>query len=118
MNEISLRDYLAIHAPAEPWPSFQPAIEYPPLDIPSINPVGNNGEYPTDDELKELTAWRMDGYDPEPEISARFSFWMAAWAAYHQKRIGQSKEYELERRAQWPWYYADQVIARRLKGST
>lgn len=114
IDDSVLRAYFAAHAPAEPWPEFEPIM--PPKPIPPIRePVGNNGEAPTDDELKSLKEGRSSIADQE-KAHPKFTYWIRAWHEYQREMIEYDTRYFRERRAQWPWYYADQVLARRLTG--
>lgn len=118
-NALTLRDYFAAHAPAEPWSHFMPVMPPPPT-APSIHPIGNEGQEPTELQERNLREWRMDGsYDIDTEPGyAKFSGWCEAWRDYHRARRERESQQWIERAEQWRWFYADTMLARRAKGRT
>lgn len=109
---MSLRDYFIAHAPAEPWPEFSPKMPDRPT-APPIHPVGNDGEAPTDEECVALDNWRIDPcWDPETEYP-KYSYWIKSWDDYWRDSQQHQKNMILQRRIQWPAYWADTQLKER-----
>ena len=78
---LTVRDCFIAAAPAEPWPEFKPAMP-PKPSSPPLEPVGNDGEAPTDDELRSLLDWHNDPIWDAHIVHPKFSFWVDAWLEY------------------------------------
>ena len=103
---LDARIYLAAHAPAEPWLEFEPVGVPPAPTSPLL--VGDNGKWPSDDEVLQCHRWRRD---PSGDLGLpNFSLWEAAMKAFWAK----SNDHERARIAavcrQWPWYYAAAML--------
>lgn len=112
---MSLRDYFIAHAPPEPWRFFEPTMPPKPRE-PDRTPIGNEGEAPTDDQLRNLRDWVRDPcWDPETEYPA-FSMWVTWWRAYWKARDTWQEVRDHQHYMQWPCFWADVMIAQRKKG--
>lgn len=116
-DQTTLRDWFAIHAPAEPWPDFEPV--YPPRpDEPPLLPVGNNGEAPTAEDEKRLWGLlREDAWDAHLHFP-EYSYWIAQWSEYWEAHREWEKACQRARREQWPYYYADVMMRERERTET
>lgn len=113
-SQPSLRDYFAAHAPETPWPHFRPKVPPPPRK-PMEDPIGNDGEAPTPDEERDLRGWYNDPvYDAE-ERHPTFSYWVKSWRDYWRACHDHEENVQIARRVQWPWFYADTMLAQRTK---
>lgn len=113
---MTLRDYFAAHAPSERWPHFVPRVPPAPA-APSCEPVGNDGEAPTDEQRQTLNAWRHDpcwDADTTPSLVA-FTCWIEAWNDHWQARAAWKEAMRVASAEQWPWFYADRMLAERAK---
>ena len=116
-DQTTLRDWFAIHAPAEPWPDFKPDMP-PKPEQPPLEPVGNNGEAPDEREMRQLYCWRQDPiYDVEEDLPT-FSYWVGMWREYWEERANWYRAFEQARREQWPYYYADVMMRERERTET
>lgn len=105
---MTLKDLLMAGAPAVPdW--FEPTVP-PKPEQPFYEPVGDNGEYPTEEERALLLQWRS-GEIERPNLSS-FSYWCDAWGLYREKYAEWKRNRERERLLQWPLYYAEEVMKR------
>lgn len=108
---LSIRDYLAAHAPSEPQPWFTPVMPERPKAPPT--PEGHDrqkmiditdyldlGEA-TDDELRHAG---------DPAIVRVFAAEMSAFAT---AAVAWDREQLRQKYAQWPWAWADAVLAAR-----
>ncbi len=101
---MSLRDYFIAHAPAEPQSWFEPVM-------PSA--------YPADPPFSSLTKedqkdWRDEKMDWAPEqCSAELIAYAKAREQARKSRINWTKDIERERYLQWPFAWADAMLARR-----
>ena len=97
---MSLRDYFIAHAPAEPWPEFDPVM-----------PTG-----------RPLSMW---AHEDAPDDGPRFHCARAAELHYqcdgefviNEAKLEQSEwdgERDLQRRIQWPAFWADAMLLARL----
>lgn len=89
---MTLRDYFAMHAPAEPPHWFRPKMRAKP-DSKYVDEEGN--EYP-------------NAYAAEKAVGEHFR------DANQESRDDWEKDFLIERIAQWPWFWADiQLEARK-----
>lgn len=109
----TLRDYFAAHAPEQMWPHFKAAVP-PRPEAPSAQPIGNDGQYPTDLEERNLTDWRRDAHWDIDEDLPNFSNWCAGWRAYWKAKQQWEDDQLIARREQWPWFYADAMMRGRM----
>ena len=113
---MSLRDYFAAHAPAEPQAWFEPTM--PPY--PQTPPV------PAD--LPEAVRCRIESWcnDPcydlvglfgnaNPELLQRVQAFDDAWSAARKEQRAHNLEYARRQLVQWPWAWADAMLAEREK---
>lgn len=87
-SQATLRDYFAIHAPQEPYESFEPVMKNPRPE-----------EVLTDYQKELLSHERLDYRNWSFENQEDLNAWDA--------------EYERERYLQWPWAYADAMLKTR-----
>ena len=103
---MTLRDYFIAHAPAEPWPEFDPVM--PPKPV-----LPNKHTLLSDADRKDWDDDRLD-YDEEGCSDALKQFCSDTVSARKaQEEWGADRN--LQRRLQWPAYWADQMIAQRNK---
>lgn len=102
---MTLRDYLAAHAPAEPQPWFEPAM--PPR--PTVPPM------PAFDEEERRDLDRLGDWIEDYEVSER----VLEYARQRGAAIKAQEAWDLEKRRQryiqWPWAWADAMLAEREK---
>lgn len=107
---VSKLDYFAAHAPARPWQHYQPTV--PPAPVtPMFDPVGNDGEAPTEDEARKLCDWRIDACWDVDEALPAYSYWCDSWRDYWIKLRAHKQLVEVEYDRQWPWFYAEAMLA-------
>lgn len=112
---MSLRDYFIAHAPIEPWPGFEPEMRAKPT-APRLEPKGNNGEVPNDDDKKRLHSWRHDPcFDFEDMNLPQFSAWCNSWIEHWAALPKWDNDYEAQRYMQWPCAFADAMLYQRDK---
>jgi hypothetical protein len=112
---MSLRDYLAAHAPAEHWPHFAAVVPSRP-SRPSHQPIGNEGELPTELESRMLEGWRSDScWDARDELP-KFSYWIKSWEDYWSAMREWQVACVQASHEQWPWFYADAMLKARAHG--
>lgn len=114
VTAMSLRDYFAAHAPTQRWNTYLPTMREKPTR-PDHQPVGNNGEWPTDAEAKSLENWRHDPCWDATEEFPQFSYWAKAWEDFWTATTEWERDYEREAERQWPYFYADAMLERRQK---
>ena len=112
MTEPTLRDLFALSAPADPWPEFEPVMPDPPAP-PTAHPVGNNGGWPDEEALHALTEWRKDPTWDAESSYPKYSIWVKSWRAYWGDMRQYGHRRAIQRRIQWPYWYADQMMAER-----
>lgn len=106
---MSLRDYFAAHAPAVPdWfePTMPEAPKHPALE--SADAWGL-----TDDQRELARQWRLDPHWDADETDSALLPFCEAFRDYWDASAGFQDEKTRQRLAQWPWFYADMVLANR-----
>lgn len=103
---MSLRDYFAAHAPAKPQRWFVPVMP----DMPQIPEVPEErleayyrwiGDGEKNSLLQQAPAWAQELYEKRHAASKAVEGWR--------------REYEKQRYIQWPWAWADHMLAGRDK---
>ena len=111
-EQMSIRAYFAAHAPEQPWQGFEPTIVQKPPARPPSNPLPNAGTYGTGEETMAVRSWIDDqSYDLAEDVADRFSHWIDAWLSYKAALASYKELHAMSRWAQWPWYWADCVLA-------
>jgi hypothetical protein len=130
---LSIREYLAAHAPAEPQPWFLPLLPsrpQEPADRPSFP-----DDFPDRAEDRNYVInlawnWRKDPCwdlsthveDRPSDLKDRHNALLAhahpflvdfekAWGAFWEAKIAFDIECQRQRCIQWPWAWADSVLA-------
>lgn len=104
LGGMSLRDYFIAHAPAEPWPEFDPVMR-PRPELP------NKFTMLSDADRRD---WDNDRLEcDEDRCSEALRQFAAATTAARAARDDWAAERNLKRRIQWPAYWADQMIKAR-----
>jgi len=110
---ISLRDYFIAHAPAEPWPWFQPQVTDPP-PTPQYEQSGvwgfNKVEQVQAGELRKNRSFNSFVVNTGCEKYAAFE---AAWNAYWESERLWKDTIQQARQVQWPAFWADTMLAQR-----
>lgn len=101
---MTLRDYFIAHAPAKPWPEFAPVMPPKPA-------FPDKHLLLSDEDRRDWDNERLD-YDEEGCSEALRQFASANVAAWHAQDEWNS-DYNLQRRIQWPAYWADQMLKAR-----
>lgn len=101
---MSLRDYFIAHAPADPWPEFEPVM--PPRPV-----LPNKHTMLSDEDRRDWDNDRLE-YDEEGCSEVLKQFAASTWAA-GKAQDEWSSERNLQRRIQWPAYWADQMLKAR-----
>jgi hypothetical protein len=109
---MTLRDYFAAHAPFEHWSHFQ-AVVPPRPTRPQDQPVGNDGEWPTELESRMLAGWRTDACWDAHEELPKFSHWIKSWEDYWKAMNEWNVACVRASYEQWPWFYADAMLKAR-----
>lgn len=103
---MSLRDYFAAHAPAAPWPWFEPTMPSPPsqpawADLP---------DGPLREEARKLAIEELvDAETPEGEA------WLARQRQAWFERQSWESDRVRQRLIQWPYAWADAMLAQRAR---
>jgi hypothetical protein len=117
---MTLRDYFAAHAPANPWASFAPqGLPVEPVD-PDKYPRNSSGNGPDKEVATALEVWRdlecdFEAIESRGAQFAQFAGWCAQWRAFWKLRDARYVVVQCERDRQWPWFYADAMLAERAK---
>lgn len=121
---MSLRQYFAAHAPAEPPLWFEPRMPTPRPELPAFavpdlplevcNSINNHfWDAPYDAEIQEVWLERLkhrDWWFPRAESDVRS--WLETRVAWKQAVLAFDDAYARERVVQWPWAWADAVLER------
>lgn len=108
---MTLRAYLAAHAPAVPasFVPVMPEVVEPDMPFPAGNPnagalatIAREGQSPEEAE-QSMMLWS----DAEKVISLKY---LHAWHAAQKQKEDNEQAYELERSVQWPLAWADAMI--------
>jgi hypothetical protein len=109
-SHISLRDYLAAHAPNEPQSWFKPVMR----PSPSPPPRMPSDELPSSVRMTArewLSDPHWDVWVEHPELKP----WCEAWGEYYADANAWEREQAEQRLRQWPYAWADAMLAEREK---
>lgn len=99
-EEMTKRDYFAAHAPATPWPHYKPKMPpFPNLGLCKANEDSSMPGHCWQNETDAVRAVGEDGFTREG-VKER-----AEWKEEN------ARQYWL----QWPYFYADAMLAERSK---
>ena len=101
---MSLRDYYIAHAPAEPWPEFYPELPARPVLPNKFTMLNEADRRDWDNEILD---------DDETAGSDALRQFAAAYRAALKAQNEWEDSMRLQRRIQWPAYWADQMIKAR-----
>lgn len=108
---MTLREFFAAHAPAEPQPWFEPTML--PRPVPPADDLRSVLPDCTEDEDREAQSWRRDPCYDLCTKSPRLAPYERAWEDYWRANHAWSEEKKRQRYVQWPWAWADAVLAAR-----
>lgn len=100
---MTMRQYFAANAPAEPQAWFQPTIPTARPEIPKLASIADTRT--RDDVRVAMEA----GVDPETPEAAE---WLEQHNQAYRDRDAWDCDARKERALQWPWAWADAVLAR------
>lgn len=98
--------YLAAHAPKQPWDDFEPDLTKlgPKPELPNRNDPSWGF---TAEQRMEVFLWMTGDANP-PEFATNFA---RALEEAVQARSDWEIAEDLERRFQWPWWWAQKMLA-------
>lgn len=103
---MSLRDYFAAHAPAEPQTWFSPAMPLKPSSPPYLKDM-------TADERREYDGWRDAYLGAEDMTQPRVRAYVEATEAARKAQAAWNAENIKRTCVQWPYAWADAVLEAR-----
>lgn len=109
-NGMTLRDYFAAHAPAEPQDWFRPVMSAPPE-----KPAYLTNTTPAErEELCGLWEWISSEECKQPRVKAYAVAKEEYLAAMRKRRM----EERFQRQVQWPYAWADAMLRAREGGAS
>lgn len=103
---MTLRDYFAAKAPAEPQQWFKPAMPHPHPSAPAIPDF-------TEAEREEYRAYNGDALEIEQIESPRLAGYLRSRIFHNKQSRDWNEDYEKQRFVQWPYAWADAMLAAR-----